>query len=258
MKIGVCTIVADAPQVRSAGFDYLEASVQQLLEGLVPDDQWQGSQKAKEAGLPIPSGNLMVPGSLKITGPSVDRDKLHKYMQTVLRRAATVGMKTVVFGSAGARQVPDGFDQAQAKAQVLEFARDCAELATECGVGIVMEPLAKKECNNINSIAEAMDIVRAVDRPSFMCLLDSYHFWLDDEPLENLRQAMPWIRHVHLADKDGRVAPGESKTSDYRPLFKILKEGGYQGNLSVEADFPRIAETGPRVLEFIRKQWKEA
>jgi sugar phosphate isomerase/epimerase len=258
MKIGVCTNLADAQAVKTGGFDYLEASVQELLDGLVPDQQWKGLERRADARIEIPSGNLMVPAALKITGDQVNWEKLLQYMATILERAAKVGMKTIVFGSAGARQVPEGFPRKRAAEQVVEFARACARQAGGFGITIVLEPLAKKECNFVNSLPEAMDIVRAVDHPSFQCLVDSYHFWMEDEPLENLRETMPWIRHVHLADKVGRVAPGESGQSDYRPLFAVLKQGGYNGNLSVEADFRNIAQAGPRVLAFIRNQWNQA
>src|SRR2546423_6828562 len=103
----------------------------------------------------------------------------------------------------------------------------------------------------MNTVSEAADIVRAVDHPNFRCLVDSYHFWLEDEPLESLREAMPLIRHVHVADRAGRVPPGESgdaKGSDYRALFRILEEARYDALISVESPtFTDIAKMGPRV-----------
>ena len=124
---------------------------------------------------------------------------------------------------------------------------------------IVLEPLNKGECNIINSVAEGMEYVRAVNNPAFQCLVDSYHFWLEDEPLENLRRAMPSIKHVHLADKEGRVAPGLSGKADYRPFFRVLKQGGYDSTISFEgADMPDFEVTAPKVLEFIKRQWSEA
>jgi sugar phosphate isomerase/epimerase len=91
-----------------------------------------------------------------------------------------------------------------------------------------------------------------------MCLLDSYHLWLEDEPLANVQQALKWIRHVHLADRDGRVPPGESGQADYRPLFGVLKSGGYGGLISVEARFTDLPVDAPRVLEFLMRQWEQA
>jgi sugar phosphate isomerase/epimerase len=258
MRTGICTNLANEPAVTAAGFDYLEASVQELLDGLTPDAQWDGLERRAAAQVPVSSGNLMVPGTLKITGPDADPNKLRAYMKVICSRAAKVGMMKLVFGSGAARQVPEGFDHQRAWQQIVEFAGESAQAAQEHGVMIVLEPLAKKECNIVNSVSDAMEIVRAVDHACFQCLVDSYHFWTEDEPLEHLQAAMPWIRHVHLADKVGRVAPGESGESDYRPFFGVLKRGGYDGDVSVEANFPNLRDAGPRVLEFIQSQWNEA
>ena len=103
-----------------------------------------------------------------------------------------------------------------------------------------------------------MKYVAAVGHPNLECLVDSYHLWMEDEPLENLRLAMPSIRHVHVADKVGRTAPGESGQSDYRPFFRVVNDGGYDGLISVEATAFDVAVSGPKVLTFLRKQGNEA
>jgi sugar phosphate isomerase/epimerase len=256
MKFGICTGAGNAPAVKQAGWDYIEDNVQNLLQGLVPDDQWSVPAPAV---LPIVAANVLLPGTLKVVGPAVDFEKLRSYMTTVLSRAQRVGITTLVFGSGVARNIPEGFQHDAAANQIVDFCNMIAPLAAERKITIVLEPLNKGECNVINSVAEGMRYVKTVDHPAFQCLVDSYHFWLEDEPLENLRRAMPWIRHVHLADKDGRVAPGLSGKADYRPFFRVLKQGNYDGNISFEGkDMPDFAVTAPKVLEFVKAQWNEA
>jgi sugar phosphate isomerase/epimerase len=127
------------------------------------------------------------------------------------------------------------------------------------GVTLVLEHLNLKECNIVNTLEEELHIVKTVNHPNFRALLDTYHLWEDGMALTSITPLLPYLKHVHLADKVGRVAPGESKTSDYRPVFALLKKGGYDSMLSVEASgFNDIAGTGPRVLEFLKKQWNEA
>ncbi len=259
MRFGICGSPGASAAIKAAGWDYVEGNVQGLLQGELPDEQWKAGNAAKTSAIPILAANCLVPGNLKITGPQADLGKLRSYMSRVLERAPKIGARTLVFGSGGARQVPEGFDRETARRQILDFLRMSAELASPHDVVIVCEPLNRKECNIINSVAEAMTYVRAVDHPNFQCLVDSYHFWLEDEPLENLRQAMPWIKHVHLADKVGRVAPGLSGQSDYAPFFKVLKEGNYSGLISFEGkamnDFPA---TAPKVLDYIKQAWARA
>ena len=129
----------------------------------------------------------------------------------------------------------------------------------QCGVMLVLEHLNVEECNIVNTVDEEVELVERVGHPNFQCLLDTYHFWRDKIPLEQLERAMPHIRHVHLADVEGRVAPGESGKPDYRGVFAILKKGGYKGLVSVEAPgFGDFAGLGPKVLAFLKRQWSEA
>jgi sugar phosphate isomerase/epimerase len=258
MRFGICTTIEKSAAAREAGWDFIEESVQGLLQGLEPDERWTGRERIGASALPILSANMLIPGSLKITGPVVDKEKLAAYMRTVLHRAAKLDIRTLVFGAGGARNVPDGFPCDTAAEQIGEFVRTSASVAGEYGVTLVIEPLNRGECNIINSVAEAMKYVATAGHPNLQCLVDSYHFWLEDEPLEDLRQAMPSIRHVHVADKVGRTPPGESGQSDYLPFFRVLKEGGYDGLISVEARSFDVPSTGRKVLEFLRTQWGEA
>ena len=259
MKFGICSSIDNSGAIRDAGWEFVEVGVQGVLQGLTSDEQWTGLEQARKSVLPTPSANVLVPGSLKITGPEAELDgKLRPYMTKVLERAPKVGIRTLVFGSGGARNVPDGFDRTKAFDQIVAFARMSAEIASKHGVTLVFEPLNRKECNIINSVGEAMEYVRAVNHPNMQCLVDSFHFWLEDEPLDNLRAAMPHIKHVHLADKVGRTAPGESGQSDYRPFFRVLKDGKYDGLIAVEASKFDVAATGAKVLKFVKDQWNEA
>jgi D-psicose/D-tagatose/L-ribulose 3-epimerase len=258
MRFGICTTIEKSAAAGDAGWDFIEESVQGLLKGLEPDEQWTGRARVRASALPILAANMLVPGSLRITGPDVNKEGLAAYMRAVLRRAEQLNIRTLVFGSGGPRNVPEGFARDTAAEQITEFVRTSAAVAGEYGVTIVIEPLNRGECNVINSVAEAMKYVAAVGHANLQCLVDSYHFWLEDEPLENLRRAMPSIRHVHVADKTGRTPPGESGESDYRPFFRVLKEGGYDGLISVEAKSFDVPSSGARVLEFLRNQWNDA
>jgi len=259
MRFGFCTSYDKADAFHAAGWDFIEECVQTFLQGTLTDAQWFGMDKLQISALPIPAANMLVPGDLKITGPAVDQAKLPTYMSRVIERAARTKTHTLVFGSGGARNVPEGFSRETAKQQIEGFLQSCASLLALHNVTLVVEPLNRKECNIINSVAEAMEYVKAVDHPNVRCLVDSYHFWLEDEPLENLRAAMPWIRHVHLADKEGRTAPGLSGKSDYGPLFRTLKQGDYRGDISVECvNFTDYKNQAASVLEYLKKQWNDA
>ena len=259
MRFGICSNIQRAAEVRWTGADFLEESVQGLLQGLVADAEWRGAELARGCPLPIPAANMLVPADLKIVGPSVDFERLQTYITRVGARARQIGIKILVFGSGGARSVPDGFERERAVAQIVAFAKMAAEVCLRNEIVLAVEPLNRKECNIINTLAEAMTYVKAVNHRAFRCLLDTYHFWMENEPLENIEPALASIAHVHVADKIGRVAPGESGSADYHPIFHLLKRAKYSGAISVEAlGFNDFESAGKRVIAFLHRQWDEA
>jgi sugar phosphate isomerase/epimerase len=259
MQFGIVVPVEQSAQVKSMGYDFVEEVVLRLLQGEVPDESWDGAKRAAASELPVPAANLLVPGSIKITGPDVSREKLRAYIERVVSRAARIGMKILVFGSAAARNVPEGVDRKEAKRQILDFLRMTVPFCARHNVLLVCEAINSRDANIITSLPEAMQYVWEVDHPNFQCLVDSHHFWVDDEPLGHLRDAMPWIRHVHLADVEGRRPPGLTGKNDYRPFFTELKRGNYDGLLSIETiDYPAILDEAADSLAFVKKQWKEA
>jgi D-psicose/D-tagatose/L-ribulose 3-epimerase len=258
MQFGLCTSITNAAAMKAVGWDYVEANVQNLLQADMPEEQWQGERLANASPLPVRAANVFVPGTLPITGPAADLNALRKYCEIVLARAAKVGIGIIVFGSGKARNVPDGFDRQRAQQQLIDFARPAADAAQEHNIIVGVEPLNRGECNIITTVAEAAEYVRAVDHPHFRLVPDSYHMWLEDEPLDHLAAAMPLVHHVHLADKHDRTPPGESGQSDYRPLFRLLRQYNYAGLISVEAAVKDLAADSPRILAFLRRQWDEA
>jgi sugar phosphate isomerase/epimerase len=261
MEFGICTPVETSAAARAAGWDFVEESAQGLLQPLVGDAAWTGSARARSSALPVRAVNLLVPASIKVVGPTVDAKQLRAYMTAAITRAASLGIRTLVYGSAGSRMVPDGFDRALAHRQVIDFLRICADVLTpyKNNVVIAVEPLNRGECNFINTLAEALACAREVDHPAIQVLLDSYHLWLENEPLEVIREAGPWLNHVHVSDIEKRAAPGETGQCDYRSFFAAVKSTGYDRTICVEAvGFTDLAAMGPRVLSFLKREWSAA
>jgi sugar phosphate isomerase/epimerase len=232
--------------------------VQTLTQPAVPDEQWNGLEVARSSPVPILAGNVLLPGALRVTGPDVDHEVQKTYLIRLMSRAGLCGLKTIVFGSGAARKIPDDFSHDLAWHQVIGFSKLAAEAAEANGITVVAEPLNRGESNVLNSVDEGARLVEAVGHPNFKLLVDSYHFWLEDDSLMELKRRMPMIRHVHVADKVGRVFPGESGVADYRPFFAVIKAGGYDGPVSIEALGGDFRVVGKRSLEYLRQQWQSA
>lgn len=257
MKFGVVTDLSNVFLLHSQGWDYIEVNIQKAFDGTKSDDEWTGLTDLSELPIPALAGAQLLPPEMKIVGEEVDHHAIRNYLTNVMQRAGRIGTKIVAFGSGQARQVPDGFDPARAKRQIIDFFALAAPLARENGVTIATESLNRSQCNMLNSLNEVASIVREVDHVGVKQLYDSFHSWMEDESLAHLRTVGSLIRHVHLADRQNRAAPGLSGQSDYRAAFRILKEASYQGSISVEAKWD-VENDGPRVLEFLKKQWSKA
>ncbi len=259
-SFGYCTSIDNAALVAEAGFDYLEPPVGAYLQGEASSADPESVRASVR--LPMPVCNCLVPGRMKIVGAEVDREALREYMRRVLTRAGQVGVETLVFGSGGARMIPDDYDRSAARTQIVDFLKDSATIAAASDVMIVIEPLNRGECNVLNGVAESMEYVREVGHPNIKCLVDSYHHWLEDETLDDVAAAGGDICHVHVADRADRVLPMqavEPNPATYEAFFGVLKKNGYDGRISIEsAHKPSDAAVLQETLAKLKAAWTAA
>jgi sugar phosphate isomerase/epimerase len=233
MRLGICTGFQNAPALRGV-VDFIEESVQRVLLGEADDAAFaKATAGAAACGLPILAANCYLPGHLKCTGPSVDLDKLLVYARVVMARAERLGVSTIVFGSGGSRQLPEGVSRLAGVEQLARVAAAMAPIAAQHGVTLVIEPLNSQECNFINALQEGAEIVAQVDHPNVRLLADIYHMRRDGEAAGELARFGKLLHHVHLAEVEKRTAPGVAG-DDFRPCLRALKRAGYAGDLSLE------------------------
>ncbi|RME63297.1 MAG: sugar phosphate isomerase/epimerase, partial [Caldilineae bacterium] len=198
MQFGVCTGIENAGAAANAGFDFVECTVRSLR----PEEDEFGPIQAQYAAAPLPTPvfNVFVPGTIKLTGPQVEWPTVQDYVERSLARVAAVGGRQVVFGSGGARRVPEGFPRAEAEEQLVRFLRLTGDAAAAHGITIVIEPLNRRESNIINSVPEGVELAKRADHPNIQVLADLYHMMMDGEPLENVVTCGAWLKHIHVAD----------------------------------------------------------
>jgi len=236
MRFGVCAGIDSAALVARLGWDYIELGVASALDPESDSQAWE-VRRAALLALPLPceTFNLFVPRHLRITGPEVDEVALTRYVHTALARAAEVGGKVIVFGSGGARQIPEGFPAEQAEAQLLRFLHLCADAHEKTGVVVTIEPLNRHECNVLHTVEEGARLARLVGRPGVQNLADTYHMERNGEALETILASGDVLAHVHTADTD-RKAPGTGHY-DHTALFAILQQAHYDSRVSIECGF---------------------
>ena len=263
---GACRPPADAKLLASIGYDFFEYAVAPAL-GPDKDNEWWKKQKDMLLSQPIPmrSCNGFIPGTFRLTGPKADHAPALDYAETALRRAEEVGVKTVVFGSGGARNVPGDFtgprDQQpkleQGTAQYTDFCRElCKRVADLKTVSIVIEPLRPNESNIINFVWQGVQICEDVGSPRLRQLADLFHMMMGRESAESIIKAGDLLKHCHVASYDTRQFPGSdpATVNRIRPYFDALRKIGYTGGVSCECgwgakgDLAKNLETALKTL----------
>jgi D-psicose/D-tagatose/L-ribulose 3-epimerase len=252
VQIGFCGRLKDIEAAKAGGFDYIELGTTELA-ALSDADFDAAVERIKRVGLPTPVTNLFLPATLKITGAEIDAGEQMRYVNAAFTRLARLGVRTVVFGSGGARRVPDGFSKQEAYTQLVDFSRRAAMAARTYGITIAIEPLRRQETNIINSAAEGLDLVNAVANPNFQLVIDFYHLASEREDPAVVLRAREHLVHLHVANPQGRVFPVAWDEFDYAGFFAKLRAIGYDKRISVEASTNDFAGEAPRAIALLRR-----
>jgi len=112
--------------------------------------------------------------------------------------------------------------------------RPVAEHAEASGVRLAIEPLNRYETSVLNTVAQALEVVEAVDSPACGLLLDTYHMNIEERDLgEAVRAAGSRLFHFHACAND-RGAPGADHI-DWPALAGALAAIGKGGAVSIES-----------------------
>ena len=173
------------------------------------------------------------------------RQKTADYLKQLGDLCADLGGQVMVFGSPAQRNLQPGVTWEQGFDAAVEVFAACADHWGERGVTLCLEPLTPKETNFINTCAEAMAIIHAVNHPTLQ-LHQDVKAMLGGErtPLPELIDRFQHrTRHFHVNDTN-LLGPGMGET-DYHPIFRALRDSHYDGWISVEVfDY----SPGPKVI----------
>lgn len=83
--------------------------------------------------------------------------------------------------------------------------------------------------------AETRTLVAAVDSPHLRMNLDLYHAQIGEGNLiELVRESLPWVGEIQVADVPGRCEPGTGEIH-YPAIARALKDLGYNGVVGLES-----------------------
>ncbi len=254
-EIGIVQNIENDSILHAFGFRYLVESTPKLLSPRsVSDAQFRDELKTiKALHVPLFGCNLFIPGDLKVVGPAVDEKSILAYVEIVLQRSEAANLKMITWGSGGSREVPKGFDRAVAKKQFISIAKKISPIAAKYNIVIALESLNSTECNFINTVKEALEIVKAVDHKNLRLCIDIYHMLKEDEGPEVIASSKKYAVYCEIAEKEGRTPPG-IHGDDFTPYFLALKKIDYAGIVVIECRWDNIEVQGKNAYEVLQKQ----
>ncbi len=251
IRFGVCCGPEHWETLCRLGYEYAEFGLAALaaMDGAA----YRAAQRTLPAGFRVEAVNGLLPGHIRLCDAQFDPQQCREYLDAALERAAALGVQIAVFGSGGSRRYVEGYDRAAADEQLLEFGRILGERAGSFGITAVVEPLRAAECNNLNTVAEAVSYAHKVNSPHLCVLADLFHMAEGGEPMRNIVEAGPLLRHCHIANPEGRSAPAQGDRYDYAPFFDALHAIGYAGRVSIEGRLDDFEAEAAHALTVLRK-----
>lgn len=248
MRVALCNeVIAALPFERQCGFaaavgyDGLEVAPFTLSDAphLMPAAERAVLRRAAaDAGIALTGLHYLMraPAGLSITSadPPVWSRSVD-VMRRLCELAHDLGAGVLVHGSNDQRRLEPGLEDEGRKRAAEAFA-GVAEAAAQAGVVYCIEPLSRVQTQCINTIEEAVAIVRAVANPSLRTMIDcSSAAVTEAEPVSELiRRWVPTglIGHVHFNDPNRR-GPGEGEL-EFAPIVTALREVGWRDVVGVE------------------------
>ena len=254
MRFGMC-VGSDEAKIKlvaESGFDFVESCFSLLAES---DDEKLNAFKNEldKYSLKCETVNCFLPGSLKVTGPNVDYDALREYIEKGVSRGKPIGLEKVVFGSSGARNVPDAWSYEEAYRQIAYFLKEiAAPIAEKYGVIITIEPLRKTDSNIVNSALEGAALASLADSGNIKCLVDFYHMFEAGDDCETVRKLTGAIKHAHIAEPVSRHYPRKGDGADYKSFIAALESAGCE-TCSVEASTDNFEKDCAPAFEAVKQ-----
>ena len=257
MKIGVCvgTDIEKMKYIKALGYDYAESHCQEIAK---KDKEYLDAMKA--TGLPVAAANRFI--GMRVVGEERDDEKISEYLDTLFEKASYLGLEYLVFGSSGARRIPDGMSLEEGREQIIDFLKNfVAPRAEKYNLPVAIEPLRPQECNAINTVDDGVEIAKKVNSPYIKVLADVAHMFCQNEDFSKILTYKDWIVHAHTSNPDPapeidrkRIYPKDGDGFNQADFIEPLKHIGVK-YCSIEADvldFEEDAKNAYAVLSALR------
>ena len=186
------------------------------------------------------------------------RNKTKDYLSCLLDLCSGLGGNVLVLGSPKQRSIEQGQTKEDAWNRAVEFLSSALDKAGRLGLTICLEPLSPVETNFINTVSQAMLMVREINHPNFKIHLDVKAMCSEEKPVPDIIRSVRAedIGHFHVNDPN-LYGPGMGDL-DYGPIAAAIGDIGWDKWLSVEVfKYDPSPETiAYKSIQYLRSFWK--
>ncbi len=156
--------------------------------------------------------------------------------------------------SKGWTQPWDGFSHEDGFTWAIEGLGACVDYAKEQGVMLLLE----NHWGLTTTAAGMLRVLEGVNSPWLRAILDMGNFYYDGDMYGPMEQVAPYVDLAHA-----KTYPGGGLVFtidiDFARVFRILKNAGFQGYVSVEMEGKEHADTAvPKSIEVLQEAWAKS
>lgn len=246
-----------AAEVGYQGLEVAPFTLGDHVDDISADQRAEIRETAREAGLEILGLHwlLVTPEGLHATAPDeAVRRETWAYMAKLAAFCADLGGQVMTFGSPNQRS-SQGISKEQAVANLTQGLIDVAPHIAEHNVKLLLEPLSSDQTDVINTLGEAVAVVKDVNHPAVSTMFDFHNTADETRPLDELvRTYYPYIGHVQIQEMDGTYLGTGDAAEAFLPALRAFRDLNYDKWISLEVfDFApgpeRIATASMQTLE---------
>lgn len=257
MKFGGFGNIKDYQEIKAAGYDYAELDMPEIEE-LSEEDFNSFCEVVKQNNFPVLLGARILPVAEPLFfTEGFKPESLKSYLEKSCKRSSMLGIKKIILGNGKARSF---LTEADREKQYIFFdvVKMMAQIASDNGQELILEPLGPKYSNYINTISEAVEIIERLGISNIFTMADLRHMHWSKENFENLTTYKKYVHHIHIdypVDFPERKYPNVDDGYNYKNFFDAVKKSGYNGSVTVEAEIPNDWKKAHEKLMQVTKKY---
>lgn len=232
-------------EILNKGFDFAESSVGLLMN--ISDEDFE---KLVKNNVKIRAFNCFVPSELKIIE---NTQKMWDYIEKAFYRMEKLSAEMIVFGSGGARKIPDSVEVDEGLRILENFIYKCNNLAEKHNMIFILEPLNRNESNFLPTVKSAYDLCKKLNLSNTKILADIFHMYVEKENFSVINETVDELYHVHINNPLTRGCPTLEENEVIRNFAKALRSASYNKTVTIESSFNNFSSEIGDALTYLKE-----